>query len=366
MKSHVRIGRLFGIDIRIHATFLLIVAWAAWIGWREEGWQQGLWSAVFVVCVFACIVLHEIGHSLAARRYGIAARTITLYPIGGVAGLTRLPRRPSHEMTIALAGPAVSLALGGLLLGCSGGRVNWDHVMRGPSSLMGLIETLAVSNFVLAGFNLIPAFPMDGGRVLRALLSLVLGYERATVVAAVAGQIFAGLFVVLGALARQPFTIALGVFLALLARGEAALVRRHARLGDRLVADLMDVPAPWIAADAPLASLEEWPVPGGVELPVMFNGRLVGLLDPATVARARREGAEDLPVYDRMRRRFVAVPPDGQLREIIAWLPRTGQRAYPVVENGACVGLLRLSDVLEAAGGRRGPPKPGRWRLDVG
>ncbi len=366
MKAHLRLGRLFGIDIRLHASFLLILAWAMWNGWRDDGWRQGLWSVLFVICVFGCIVLHELGHSLAARRYGIGAQAITLYPIGGVAGLTRLPRRPIHEIVIALAGPTVSLALGALLLALCGGVIRWETIAQGPGTVNGLIETLAAANFILAGFNLLPAFPMDGGRVLRASLSLAIGYERATVVAAIAGQIFAACFFVIGWLVRHPLLMALGLFLAWMARREAAYVRARDRLGNRLVADLMDADPPRIDPDAPLGSVSVWPTDDYSELPVVVAGRIVGLLDRSTVTRALRNGAEEIPVRIHMRRGFLAVPPDGRLGEMIGWLPRTGQQVYPVVSNGFFVGLLRLSDVLDETGRRRRPPGKGFWRLDLG
>ena len=354
MKSSVRLGRLFGIDIRVHATFLLIVGWALWNGWSEGGWREGVWSAVFVLCVFAGIVLHELGHSLVARRFNVATQAITLFPIGGLAGLSRMPRRPWHELWIALAGPAVSLLLaGGLLLARQMGPPA-GAFPRGGATGGALLDSLALANLVLAIFNLIPAFPMDGGRVLRAFLALFLRYEQATAIAAVAGQVFATIFAAFGVYRQQPFLVALGVFLIVLARREHAAVRMQARLGGCRASDLMDPGALQLSPDAPIAVAATWQGLDNSELPVLYDGRLVGLVDPDATRKAVREGRGDESVSAIMRRRFIALPPDAPLAEIAPWLPRGGQRAYPIIGAGDYLGMLRVAAVLEAGGANGG------------
>jgi len=178
MRMSWRIGRIAGIDLFLHPTFLLILL---------PGVSGGL-SPLFLVELFGCVVLHELGHALMARRFGIETLDITLYPIGGVARLQRMPRAPGAELLIALAGPAVNFAivaglLGLELLGIGG--------MESDSSLGVFLASLMVVNLILGVFNLIPAFPMDGGRVLRALLSGWLGRVRATTIAATIGRALA-------------------------------------------------------------------------------------------------------------------------------------------------------------------------------
>lgn len=365
MKSSYRLGNLFGNEIRIHATFLLIIAWALWRGWSEGGWREGVWSAIFVLCVFAGIVLHEIGHSLVARKFRVNVHAITLFPIGGVAGLSRIPRRPWQELLIALAGPAVSAALAGLLLLARGLGQPADPFPRLGATAGALLDAVALANLVLAAFNLIPAFPMDGGRVLRAVLALFLRFELATAIAAAMGQILAVAFAAFGVYRGQPFIVALGVMLILLARRENASVRLQARLFGRLACDLMDRSAPRFAPDAPIAEAADWQNHDYCDLPVLVHGELVGLLDPDLVRRAMREGRGADPVATVMRRRFMALPPDAPLSEIAAWLPRGGQRAYPVVENGGYLGLLRVETVLAAADGVLQPRRSG-LRIDLG
>jgi Zn-dependent protease len=181
-----KLGRVAGIDVFLHPTFLLLLAYVAM--------TQGAVGAIFWVCLFGCVLLHEFGHALTARRFGIATEDITLYPIGGVARLRHMPRAPGAELLIALAGPAVNL---GIVLALTAvqtlGLV--DSPSPGSASLPGeFVDNLILINLGLALFNLIPAFPMDGGRVLRALLSGWIGREQATVIAAGIGRGLAFLF----------------------------------------------------------------------------------------------------------------------------------------------------------------------------
>jgi Zn-dependent protease len=216
MRLSWKIGRFAGIDVFVHATFLLVFFMF------PQAFMGGLESVVnvaMILAVFGCVVLHEFGHALMARRFGIRTRDITLYPIGGVARLERMPRAPGAELLIALAGPAVNFAIAAALA---------PVVVLGSGELGTLalvLEQLLLVNLVLGLFNLIPAFPMDGGRVLRALLSGWVGRVRATLAAAKVGRILA---VVLGAAAfywaQNPIHLALAAFIYFAARAEEAQV----------------------------------------------------------------------------------------------------------------------------------------------
>jgi len=229
-----RIGRIAGIDVYVHATFLLLLAWEALRHYQAHGDPaEALAGLVFVLVLFGIVVLHELGHALAARSYGIRTRDITLLPIGGVARLERVPREPGQELVVALAGPAVNVVLAaGIYLGLALGR--------GPSpygeSLRvggGFLDRLFWVNVSLAVFNLLPAFPMDGGRVLRAVLALRLDYVRATRVAASVGQGLAFLFGILG-LIYDPFLIFIALFVWLGAAEEASKVQEGPYSGGSL------------------------------------------------------------------------------------------------------------------------------------
>ena len=197
----MRVGSLLGIPIRVHFTFVLLLLW---FGTVSSGQGQGfLGGVVFMLLLFGCVVLHELGHATMARRFGVETREIVLYPIGGVARLERIPSGKA-ELLIALAGPAVNALLAGLLFG-------WLMVrqVRAPGSPMELLTDaplvwqMLTANLTLFFFNLIPAFPMDGGRVLRALLAMSMDYVRATRIAATIGQMMAIVFV---------FVVVTGIF----------------------------------------------------------------------------------------------------------------------------------------------------------
>lgn len=203
MKWSWKLGRFAGIDAYVHASFLLLVAWAAWAAFQGAGTGlAALLGVIFLVGVFASVLLHEFGHALTARHYGIRTRRIVLWPIGGVAQLEGEPRTPREELHIALAGPAVNFVLAALLF-----------VVVNVAGLptYGLLSSLMVANVTLGLFNLIPAFPMDGGRVLRAALATRVGGGRATELAVKIGKFAAAAFVVAG-LFGNPVLMLVGAF----------------------------------------------------------------------------------------------------------------------------------------------------------
>ena len=182
--------RVFGIRLAVHFTFPLLLAYAVWEGWKQDGWLGGAWSIAAILLLFTCVVLHELGHSLTARRFGIGVSRILLLPIGGMAEFDSIPRQPRSELLITLAGPAVNFALV-LLMG------PWLPVSRllatgeVPLTLTGLALEVWLLNLVMGCFNLLPVFPMDGGRILRALLAMRWSYLKATFWAAAIGKVLA-------------------------------------------------------------------------------------------------------------------------------------------------------------------------------
>ena len=199
MRWSWKIGRFVGIDVFMHFTFLLLIGWVLLSHWLQgESLAAALEGVGFILALFGCVVLHEYGHALTARRYGIKTRDITLLPIGGVARLERMPDKPTQELWVALAGPAVNMVIAIVLfawLQLTSNLVPLAELEVGSGSF---IERLMVINIVLMGFNMIPAFPMDGGRVVRALLAMRMEYTRATQIAASLGQSIAILFGFLG------------------------------------------------------------------------------------------------------------------------------------------------------------------------
>src|SRR5690242_9787644 len=215
MKWSWRIGRLLGIDVYMHATFLILLVWLGISYYLPPpGLAEVINGLTLIVALFAIVILHEMGHALMARRFGIRTKDITLLPIGGVARLERMPEDPRQELLVALAGPAVNVALAGLLFAVLAPTMGrgvlwaWNEEMRTLGAFLG--QMLWV-NVALVLFNLIPAFPMDGGRVLRALLAMRMDYAQATRIAAQIGQGIAVVFGLTG-LFFNPFLVIIALF----------------------------------------------------------------------------------------------------------------------------------------------------------
>src|SRR5208283_5205549 len=228
-----KIGRLAGIDVYMHATFLLLVGFIVVATWVEShNVARTLFGVFFVLVMFGCIVLHELGHALTARRYGIRTRDIVLLPIGGVARLERMPEDPNQELQVALAGPAVNVLIASGLFAvlAAMGRI---PTLRQAATIRwtghDFLPSLMAVNVWLVLFNLIPAFPMDGGRVLRALLAKRMDYTEATQTAAHIGQGIAFVFGFLG-LFFDPFLLFIALFVWMGASGEAGMVQMRTSL----------------------------------------------------------------------------------------------------------------------------------------
>jgi Zn-dependent protease len=230
MGGSFKIGRFSGIDVRVHWTFFLLLAFFGFIGYQTSGSLVGaLTAAVTIVALFFCVLLHEFGHSLVAQRLGLEIHSITLLPLGGVSNLESLPEKPADEVKITVAGPLVNVVLAPIFFGVG---LLFGAVPRVPGDLFMSIGSvgqfffyLGYLNVVLAVFNLLPAFPLDGGRILRALLSTRLGAVRATDISSAVGQLFAVAFFLIGLLGGNFLLALVAVFIYFGASGEAQMVR---------------------------------------------------------------------------------------------------------------------------------------------
>src|SRR5204862_2572268 len=276
MSWSLPVFRVAGIQLRIHITFLLLIAWLAFGYYAQGGSAVAASRVIFVLLLFLCVVLHEFGHAFAAKAFGINTPDITLLPIGGVARLERMPEEPVQELIIAVAGPLVNvvIALGLFVAGGSQALLNPSTVEGG-----GLIAQLLTINIILVLFNLLPAFPMDGGRILRALLATRMSYARATQTAATVGQAFAFIFGFVGLFAN-PLLIFIALFVDIGATQEAALaqmrdVSRGLPVSSAMVRDFRSLPKEATlqeAVDALLATTQhDFPV-------VDDNGNVAGVL----------------------------------------------------------------------------------------
>lgn len=226
MGSSLKVASVFGIEVRINVSFLFLLGFF-WFRFYQVGGVSGaVQGVVYILILFACVTLHEFGHAFAARAFGIQTRDITLYAIGGVARLNRIPEKPWQELIVAIAGPLVNVVIAAALFLVTNVSSGFQQVELLESPRIALLDKVAWANVFLILFNLIPAFPMDGGRVLRALLAMVTPYTRATQIAAWIGQGLAIVFVIFGFL-YSPILVFIGFSIFVGAQQEAAMVRAN-------------------------------------------------------------------------------------------------------------------------------------------
>lgn len=334
----------------MHWTFLLLIAYIVFVATRQGASVLGAVVAVLFVCaIFVCVVLHELGHALTARRFGIGTRGITLLPIGGVAALERMPTEPVQELLIALAGPAVNVVIAALLFPAVLliGDIAMPEMPFAPEGA-GFFTHLAVVNVALVVFNLLPAFPMDGGRVLRALLAVKLDYARATGIAAAAGQVMAVLFLLWGLMAPSPLLLLIAVFVYLGGQAEATAAQARSALLGVHVGDAMQTEFRVLPPEATLGQAADLLLAGAQQdFPVVDErGRLLGMLSRRQLIEgATRMGLEH-PVSEAMDGSAATFAEGDDLTEAIELLRSRGPAA-PVMRGDRIVGLLTQENISE-------------------
>jgi Zn-dependent protease/CBS domain-containing protein len=342
----LQIATVAGIPIRLHFTFLLLLLWFGALAGGLSG--SGRWQGfAYVVALFACVVLHELGHSLMARRFGIATKEIVLYPIGGVARIEKMPT-PRQELWIALAGPAVNAVIAVVIFAVLSATAQVGALSDLRPGTGSLLQLILVANVVLGLFNLIPAFPMDGGRVLRALLALRMGEVRATELAASIGQVLAmvaGFFALLHMHIGLLF-IAFFVFLgagqeATMYRTRAALEGLKARMA--MISDFRTLPVSATLRDAASMLLDTHQQ----DFPVMQGEELLGLLSRQDLLRGLAHSGPGAYVTGAMDREPVRVAPDADLESVAREMQERQRSCALVMENGALRGMLTAENLNE-------------------
>lgn len=319
MGWSLTLGKFGETEVRLHWSFFLLVLWIAGLYFAQGGPAAAVGGVIFLFLLFLCVVLHEFGHILAARNFGVKTPEILLLPIGGVSRLERFPEDPRQELTIAIAGPAVSLAIGlGLLLLLGFPPFT---VSSGEVGLRQIFGQLGWINLFLAGFNLLPAFPMDGGRVLRALLATRLGYARATRVAASAGQFAAAMFGLLGLVSGNIILVLIALFVFLAAGAEAGVAQmRNSTLG-LTAADVMITDFVCLGSDEPVSAAAEALIRTNQhDFPVVDEmGRLRGILTRGNIVKALHHGSA-IPVHEAMQKDVPVVSPHLNADQLIQFL----------------------------------------------
>ena len=349
------IANLLGVDIRLHPSFALVLAWVL-VDWRDFGWTtspaQMAVAAATIVLVYGCVLLHEMGHALVAREHGIRVQDVTLSAIGGVARMESLPLRPRIEVAIALAGPGMNVAvaaamlplvlIAGVALGFNGLD---DYVLRAfDPSLSGLLIGLFFSNLVLMLFNLLPAFPMDGGHVLRAGLIPVVGRERATKVSVRVAQVLAAAIALVAIVEfRNPWLVLLALLLAGLAEAEGRAARiesamRRMRVGQFALWDMGGVPP-----DQPIAyALRDGPR----DVAVTRNGAVVGILWRNTLLNELSRNGHHRTVGEIASEPSVLANVDESVFDVHQRMVANKAWAVPVVEDGVYRGIFTADRFL--------------------
>lgn len=352
MKWSYKIARVAGIDVRLHATFLLLLAFFGFTGYANGGPVAAVLQTLFVLLLFLCVLLHEFGHAFAARIYGIRTPDITLLPIGGVARLERMPENPGQELVIAVAGPMVNvvIALGlWIALGLPSPFNDLDVMGTGGK---GLAFQLLHVNVMLVAFNLIPAFPMDGGRMLRAGLALAMGHAPATRIAARVGQViavllaFAGFFGVPGIVNPSLFLVFIAMFVFMGAQQEAAYAEMRAAVAGLRVGDAMITRFQTLPVDMPVAEAAREALQDAQPIYAVVDDRLVsrGLISRNDLLAASRGTVGDAAS---------AIPSVGvgaSFDEAFSLMQQSGSGVLPVVNPaGQIVGLVSLVLLRERA-----------------
>jgi Zn-dependent protease/CBS domain-containing protein len=348
MKWSLKIGQVSDIGIYIHATFLIIIGWVALVHWQQDHTVFSVMEGVvFILLLFGCVVLHELGHALSAQRFQIKTRDITLLPIGGVARLERMPDDPKQELWVALAGPAVNVVIAAaLFIWLTIGHALTPLRELGPT-YGSLVERLLVVNLFLAAFNLLPAFPMDGGRILRAILALRMEHVRATRIAAVIGQAMALVFGFIG-LFTNPFLLFIALFVWIGAAQESSMTQMKSALGGIPVSRAMVTNFQALDADDTLERAVELILAGSQhDFPVVRDGRPVGILTRADLMRALAGGRRQAHVSEVMQREFQPIDSFDMLDAAFRQLQQCSCHTLPVMRAGRLVGLLTSDNVGE-------------------
>lgn len=350
MNWSFTIGRLFGSELRVHITFFLLLAWVGYVAYAEGGPGAALSNVLFVLSLFVCVIAHEFGHALTARRYGIRTPDITLLPIGGLARLERMPEKPGQEIIVALAGPAVNIVIWAIFFLAFGAGSDPANLAEIDYSGSAFLERLALVNLFLALFNMIPAFPMDGGRVFRAALCLVTNRVRATRIAATAGQIVAFGLGFAGLSTGNPLLILIAFFVFVAAGAESNDVAMRS-IARRMMA--RDAMITQFEALAPTDSLEA----AGqalirttqAEFPVLNpDGTLYGVLTRAALLGATgRPDAKSLSVSELATREIPMLPLNAGLEKVLDGLHQGAPAVAICAVGGQVIGYVTRENIGE-------------------
>jgi Zn-dependent protease len=351
MRGATKILTIRGINIFVHWTFLFLISWVVLVNARVGNNIPALgWSLIFILAVFACIALHELGHALMASGYGIKAKNVVLLPIGGIASIEKFPDNPKQELMISLAGPMVNIVIAALLLPLIQPYTPFWEYRTGASITHGhdFLYNLHVANVGLALFNLIPAFPLDGGRILRALLGLRTNYVRATAIAAYVGKIIALGFIVTGILFTNFILPLIGIFIILSAGMEEYYLRlkslvKGIKLKELLMYDYNSLQSNTTVKEAASVLMNNH----SKYYVVMEGANPIGSVNRMEIIKAIAEKNYEEPIGNLVRKELTCFDSDQPVDSVLEKLADNDERIYPVMDHKQFAGVINFNHLIE-------------------
>lgn len=354
MNSSLKIGKIAGIRVQIHWTFWLLFLFIGFLVFSQEGtFTDLLWHSLFIIGLFICVVLHEFGHALTAKKYGINTRSITLLPIGGLASLKKIPENPKQELLVAVAGPAVNVVIAVILAifvpvesftGMEAEALEQELAMIDANNFFFYMLTV---NIALVLFNIIPAFPMDGGRIFRALLSMKMGRIKATQIASSLGKILAIVFFLYGLFYGIILSV-IAVFIWFGAHSENIMMQQIELMKGYRIRDAMITEFSKLRPDDKLESVvDKILATTERDFVVTENGDIAGILFMADLSRALKETGKETTVEKVMDTSVVRLEADTELSTAYRKLNRRNRNFFPVLEGGEIVGVIDMNNINE-------------------
>lgn len=349
MQWSWKIARIANIDVYIHTTFFLLLAWFAYSDWKQAGTIEAvIQGSVFIILLFTCVVLHEFGHALTARRYKVVTNRITLLPIGGVASMERIPDDPKQELHIAVAGPMVNVVIAGLLyfwMNLSDISITEEDIL---SNNLPLAYRLLLVNVMLVVFNMLPVYPTDGGRVLRALLAMRMPHHKATAIAARIGQTLAIVMGIVGFLYNHPMLILIAVFLWFGATAENQMEQTKVSLHNITAEQAMITEFHILSPNAPLSLAVQYTLSSNQKnFPVGNEHQLEGVLTQNQLMLALQKFGETAQVHQAMINPIQTVAHNTPVENILADIQMKSSGIVAVSKSGQIVGIIDLDNIIE-------------------
>ncbi len=360
MNSSLQLWKIMGIPVRLHWSFLIVILYITWafasfseqvfgrtygFGGIEPSIYRWIYSLAFAVILFACVALHELGHSYVARKNGLGIKSITLYFFGGVAAMDEIPRNPRLELKMAFAGPAVSGAIGVACILIA----QPAYLLEGGMPLATMLWTLGVMNLMLMAFNLLPAFPMDGGRLLRAWFATRMPYVTATRSAASAGKAFATLMFVIGLLSLNFLLLFVAFFVYVGASEEEKATEISISLEGITVRDIMSSQVHTISPDMTMRELMDLMFQEKHRgYPVVENGVLQGIVTLTDLQKVPEDARDSARAGQVMARKLYVIAPDVEASTAMKMMNEMRVRRLPVMDEGRLAGIVSREDLVRA------------------